>query len=348
LASGADPHMRFRDESTPLLVAAENGYLSIVLALLSSGVAVDAICKEGSTPLYAASEHGLLEVVDVLLDHGANVEAPFREGFSPLFVASRNGHAGVVRRLLKAGANIEVNQGDGSTPLYVASQNGHASVVRLLLNANADLRAIFLGCSSLYIAAQNGHDLVVKEIIDYLDTSLRYVRREDILNFARENGETPLYAAAGCGRRRVVARLVENGADINAIYDGHFRPIHIAAQAKHFEIVKLLLKKGALVSGCPIDRLNVEPLFQVLLALKAYIDKAHPPQQPNFFQPPNLSDQRLAVSRLLDDLLDTEDSIILEGLWDRVKGYDITDPELCQQLEKFSGAKPEVPIPRGP
>lgn len=68
-----------------------------------------------------------------------------------------------------------------------------------------------------------------------------------------ENGWTPLHEAAAQGDLELAARLLKNGADINAInkpqdvtkHIPEEPPLHIAARKNHFDMVKLLIEHGA-------------------------------------------------------------------------------------------------------
>lgn len=346
LASGANPESVYQHGVTPIYVAAMNGNVDIVLALLNKGVDVDAACSQGSTPLYVAAQYGWLAVVDVLLDHGANVNAFYKQIFTPLYIASFYGCAGVVNRLLKAGAMIESYVDDCPPPLYIASKNGHAAVVKLLLEAGANPSAQYFARSSLYAAVCNGRDKVVAVMVDFLKTAMMNAGHINaMLNFSSLDGQMSLHVAARKGFIRIANSLIEGGADINALCNEGFRPIHLAAIKQHFRLVKLFLKNDALVSGYSLEALNTTPLFKVLLLLKAYIDSPVP-RPSSFFKAPEASDQKTAAKKVLNTLLDKEGrSQTLDGLWSGVTLHGLTDQVLCQQLEQFSGSKPPIPFP---
>jgi hypothetical protein len=54
------------DGITPLHIAAQNGHLEIVKALIDSQADVNKACTNGATPLYIAAQHGRLEVIKAL------------------------------------------------------------------------------------------------------------------------------------------------------------------------------------------------------------------------------------------------------------------------------------------
>jgi ankyrin repeat protein len=58
-------------------------------------------------------------------------------------------------------------------------------------------------------------------------------------------GGTPLNHAINYDRNLVVEYLIHNGANINALYDGHYSPLMSAVDSNNIDMVKLLLENGA-------------------------------------------------------------------------------------------------------
>ncbi len=110
----------------------------------------------------------------------------------------------------------------------------------------------------------------------------------DLINAPNGNNGTPLFQAAKNGQLRVVAFLLDHGADVNARsgipigQDGAtWTPLLAAANSGHKAMVELLLSRGADVnaSAFPVGsalntaaRNNFQVVVEVLLAHKANID----------------------------------------------------------------------------
>jgi hypothetical protein len=99
------------DDATALMLAAEEGHLALVEALLGHGAEVNSAVRDaadgdldGATALMWASENGFPEVAAALLGAGARVNARTRSGQTALMWACEDGHEAVVALLCPPGA----------------------------------------------------------------------------------------------------------------------------------------------------------------------------------------------------------------------------------------------------
>ena len=136
LVAGANVHARDEGGRTPLVYAASNANLSVLLLPLGAGTVIEAHDHLGWTPLVTAilfSENP--DAVRVLLDAGANLEAGDVFGSTPLMHAASDDDPDAVRLLLAAGAGLGVRDATGMTPLMHAASGGFPDVVQVLLDA---------------------------------------------------------------------------------------------------------------------------------------------------------------------------------------------------------------------
>lgn len=118
---------------SPLSLAAKNGHLDAVTALLAERAETDTKDTAGRTPLSYAAGNGHVDVVKRLLATGkVDIESRSIVYETPLIWAARGGHLGAVKELLSKGANIDWKTAGGSTALTVASVSGHRAVVEEL------------------------------------------------------------------------------------------------------------------------------------------------------------------------------------------------------------------------
>lgn len=158
---------------TDLILASELGLVALAKHLLSQGIDVNAMDKEGAAALNRAVENRNIDMVRILLDSGADVEAggdwetPWREeldengslrevkAFSgrPLMLATKNDDHDMVQSLLASGADPDARSIDenlpGRTALHFATIMGDEPMMRVLLENGADVHARVSDCGSL-------------------------------------------------------------------------------------------------------------------------------------------------------------------------------------------------------
>ena len=102
---------------------------------------------------------------------------------------------------------VNAYSAEGWTPLHLACFFGRADAAGLLLDHDADMHAVST------------------------DTTMR---------------NTPLHAAiAGRRDHAVITRLLDRGADVNAVGGGGITPLHLAASRGDVPLIDLLLARGA-------------------------------------------------------------------------------------------------------
>jgi ankyrin repeat protein len=166
-----------------------------------------------------------------------------------LLEAAKNGDEAAVRELLEANANVNQADNGGRTPLYFAAWRGHTQVVEELLLAGANV------------------------------------------NLADNNGYTPLYRSVQEGHAGVVDVLTKHAANTNMSphRGGGDKPLRVAGYSGHTEIVKTLLRCGALFTSEDNELLSQEkPLCQAAIMgdleqINSLISEGHNVTEPGTF-----------------------------------------------------------------
>jgi ankyrin repeat protein len=124
------------------------------------------------------------------------------------------------------------------SPLIYAVRKNHFKVVKFLVDSGGDIHHREVnGWTLLMISA------LCDDEISYYLIDLGGSRMVD----AWDNmGRTALLLAAQSGRLELVRRLIEAGADVNAISGDGSTPIFVASEVGNFDIVKCLLAHGAI------------------------------------------------------------------------------------------------------
>ncbi|HEV2667577.1 MAG TPA: ankyrin repeat domain-containing protein, partial [Blastocatellia bacterium] len=128
---------------TPLIYAADAGYVEIVSLLSDRGANIDLIVPVFHNALIWASREGRLEVVKLLVARGADVNA--RAWAVQMVQYEKDGKimkGKVTTTVVKKDGTRQVvddppKQGEWRTPLSMAKRGGHKDVVDFLLASGA-------------------------------------------------------------------------------------------------------------------------------------------------------------------------------------------------------------------
>jgi rhodanese-related sulfurtransferase len=101
-------------------------------------VGPDGRIAHNNTPLMMAAWRGASHIIDALLSHGVALEAINADGNNALWLACFNGNLQIVQRLVQAGVPINHANSTGATCLMYAASSGKTEVLRTLLALSAD------------------------------------------------------------------------------------------------------------------------------------------------------------------------------------------------------------------
>lgn len=128
-------------KATPLMLAAEKGWVPGIKALIDAGAALDQRHSEtGATALYRAVSDKKPDAVDYLLAKGADPNIVTADGNTCLMNAAGQNLQMTVLSLLKAKADPDARfeRSSNETALMRAAKFGNTAVARILLEAGAD------------------------------------------------------------------------------------------------------------------------------------------------------------------------------------------------------------------
>ena len=273
--AGADVNAATDLGVTPLWLACENGSAAMVRRLLRAGADPNRALLAGETSMMVAARAGDPEIIELLATAGADVNARAARGQTALMWAASRQRAGAVAALLEHGADVharsdvwsqlmavppharpensrEIPHG-GNTALMFAARAGAVASAELLVAAGADVDAADAwGISALALAAHAGN----RDVAEFLLAAGADAN-------AAEAGFAPLHAAVMHRDERLVAALLERGADPDprvgnwtptrrASRDFHFPPAFVgatpfwlAARYREPGIMRLLARHGA-------------------------------------------------------------------------------------------------------
>ncbi|AVP88185.1 hypothetical protein phytr_12610 [Candidatus Phycorickettsia trachydisci] len=237
VTKGADANFP-NNSQTPLHLAAKEGCIKTIEALLEARAKVDVENDRLQTPLHLAAENGQVEAIEVLVKSKAKVNAMDNNRQRPLHLAAENGKIDAVKALIKGGAKIGSLEYNGNTALHFAAKGGYTDIINLLIEKHPKIN---LGNkeekTALHLAAENGHLEAVNALI-----GIKVVNLNSRDNMSR----TPLHLAAGGGSLDVFKALISaEEIELNPIDDSGMIPLHMAAEGplNKTDIIKLLVDK---------------------------------------------------------------------------------------------------------
>jgi ankyrin repeat protein len=190
VSKGGSPHKPNKFKKTPLAVAAENGRVDVMQALLATGASPDApplINEEPNNPFIV----------------------PTRE--VPLILAAKNGHDDAARLLIQAGTDVSATDHQGMNAYDWARKNMHLATADCLRQTMEISETAFDGFD-LIQAAKRGYITLIKKIVESgVDVDFRD-RVSTNSDFQTTPGRTALMWAASQGQEEAVKTLLDLGA----------------------------------------------------------------------------------------------------------------------------------------
>ena len=247
LVAGADANKRFRNQLTPLMVAARAGSHAVIPVLLAHGADVNAsyglwgrsafhwLCRQGLTSHYHVEAH--TESARALLEAGADAYMTDDSGDTPLILALRHRQKNVIK-LIHAYSPIPNGTGDKLLIPWLD--------VAYLRKSNPYLRRytdeeIHAYCIAPPEPRRPGATLRRPQPLPF-DTA--WATKADV-HTRNKKGFTALHHAAALGLYEVAAILIDRGAPIDATSRSGATPLMVAARSGRWKVGHLLLAHGA-------------------------------------------------------------------------------------------------------
>lgn len=159
-----------------------------------------------------------------IISEGGSLKIMLPGDVNVLHIAADNGHVEVLRELLEYDTTITnsfinaLTAGDrrGFAPIHFAVSNNNIDCVELLLSKNADIRCRTT-CSP-HKSSTPLHIAAVKNHIDIAKVILGFDKTT--VHEVNSMGWYPLHTASHHGSRNVIALLLKEGADLSGYSDG--------------------------------------------------------------------------------------------------------------------------------
>ncbi|XP_016323378.1 fibronectin type 3 and ankyrin repeat domains protein 1-like [Sinocyclocheilus anshuiensis] len=178
----------------------------LTTVLQSGTVDVDVYDKMGFSPLMVAAQKGFTSLVDILVKHGADINKKDSTGKESLMQACFAGHLDTVKYLRNCGSTCESQDTDGCTPLHWAVDGVHLPVITYMIQDGCEVRGrVFLSLWTplMRVSAISGNAAVASILLQ---------AGADV-NVRDKAGKTPLMVAVLNNHVELVKLLLYGGAD---------------------------------------------------------------------------------------------------------------------------------------
>ena len=112
---------------------------NVIAAAEETDAGTNSAAKGTDLKVYVAAKEGQLAMLKAMLANGANVNAANANGRSALMGAVYYRNRGIIRELLSEGADVDAVDAQGKTALMIAVANQYMEIIQDLLNAGADV-----------------------------------------------------------------------------------------------------------------------------------------------------------------------------------------------------------------
>ena len=206
--------------------------------------------------IVSAAGLGRARALKALLDGGANHAATDSRGATALMMSSRSGHVKCVRLLLDAGADPHAVDTLGSTALMNAVTAKHAECCAALLPvSNIATINSRMGLNVFHASVLTASEECFKLLLPLVpDVDVRTVPGTDSTSLSTDR--TALHLAALMGQQPMAKALIKRGAARMARDSGLATPLHAAAERGHLSCAVLLLSRPSKMSPAEVDAVN--------------------------------------------------------------------------------------------
>jgi uncharacterized protein len=235
-----------------LFEAARKGCVRSLDRLTAAGASRLARDREGDTALSLAARNGRLSFIDALIAGASTserreIDAPDAHGSTPLLLAAKAGRTDVAKRLIEAGADVGAIDAAGQTALSAAVYADNAEIAALLLSHGAKADSVDRSGKGVicYAAARGSAQVVAKLIEAGVDVNARYRADLTALMWAAGHADT----TAGARAVETIKLLLARGAKLDLTDDRGRDALMIASSLNHVDAARALREAGANADG---------------------------------------------------------------------------------------------------
>lgn len=258
--AGADINAKTHRGDTAVLIAARRDYQDVVYFLGKNGADLIAVGEYSYNALHHATKNDNKLLLDFLVSQEVPVDVKAVFGWTPLMTAARHANSETTLFLIEHGADVNTTDDNGWRPLHVAALRGHRVIVEKLLENGADPFAETKDGHRAEFICRQAEDPSFQRYLAPQEKSWRSdLDSERILHVLQEKTAASLnaqpeekrksiailVACAGRGQVDRVAKLLDEGCDVNGRDFNGRTATSMAAENGKDSILQLLIQRGA-------------------------------------------------------------------------------------------------------
>jgi len=253
LEAGADPNTSMWNGITPLMFAADNGFIKTAKILVLNGADVNKKPENQVSALVSAVFNNHMEIAELLIRHEADINDTDSYGVSSLIYAAAYNYYGLCDMLLYYEVNIEIQDNTGTNAVMAATVVGNYDIVKLLLDNGAQVNNTdHEGNTALIMTAQNGDTSLINLLLN------NHAEPDQVNKY----GLSAIHVAIKNGHLETVRILVNHGVAISPQDNTRYTPYALAKKSGNREMKKYLSSQKVKKTFRPtIDRLFLSPRF---------------------------------------------------------------------------------------
>jgi ankyrin repeat protein len=255
LSWGANANETDQYGGTPLLMAIGDNNIELAEFLISHGAVVNS--QNSALLLFDAIGPKVeqKEMVELLLRNGADPNITFKKGATPIELAFEQNYMDTVAILYRYGAKI-------TTIECAVAVNDISKIKKLLENPNnspnyyrllyystsAEVAELMVNKGAYFNPRTNGVEMMERAARFGYREKVAFLLSKDVCVDSivdKDMKLTPLAIAASKSRYDVVELLINRGANVNFKGKDNYTPLDYAVIGGNYKVVALLLSKGA-------------------------------------------------------------------------------------------------------
>ena len=132
VAAGVKVNYKNLKGETPLIVAVDRGWASMVVSLIEHGGKLHKKNSHGLSLLHHSSAKGFVDMSKLLINYGLRPSETTKKKWNSLHIAARYGHWQLVQMYLQLGVDPNKRTSDGKTALEIAQIVKHNGIIKIL------------------------------------------------------------------------------------------------------------------------------------------------------------------------------------------------------------------------